>query len=118
MIVLYKDQENTVFLTLYEKTTITDYSYRLIVRSDVTQESRTIELEDLSDYQYRYNQFLIDEGSTNDLTFLVGNWNYTVEAYNNETSEVVETGIMQVKEASASVSSYQTTGTKVVYQYS
>lgn len=115
MIVINKGAENTVVLTLYEKTTLTDYTYQFTFRNETTKEERVLELEDNSEYQYRYNLFVIDEGSTTDLTFDVGEWTYTVEAVNDEDSEVVETGIMQVKESATTDTTYQTTNTNTTY---
>lgn len=115
MIVINKGEVNTLIFTLYEKTTIYDYTYQFTFRNETTKEEREIELEDTSDYQYRYNQFVIDEGSTTELTFDVGEWTYTVEAVNDDGSEVVETGIMQVKETAAANTTYQTTSTNTTY---
>ena len=115
MIVINKGEVNTLIFTLYEKTTISDYTYQFTFRNETTKEEREIELEDTSDYQYRYNQFVIDEGSTTELTFDVGEWTYTVEAVNDDGSEVVETGIMQVKQTAAVDTTYQTTATNTTY---
>lgn len=115
MLTIHKEQENVIFITLYECTTITDYQYLFTFTNATTKEVKELELEDESEYQYRYNKFVIDEGSTSDLTFDVGEWTYSVSAYNDDESEVVETGIMKVIEAGAANANYETTITNTTY---
>ena len=110
MILLQKGQtDQDIVVTLNEKRTLDDGHYLFVFTHALT---RTVVnkiysfLDDVSDFQDRYNQFEIDTS----VVFLdqpTGQWNYDVYEQASSSNTVVtgltlvETGIMQLKPATA-----------------
>lgn len=101
MIVLNKNQANTVILTLTEKVTITSpyFLFRFISIADLSE--KLCLAADTSSYTDRYNKFTITDSTTEDaangtLNFLPqGQWKY--EAYEQASSSnllLANTGAM------------------------
>jgi len=110
MIYLNKDTNNDVYVTLTEKTTLTDVIYIIALTGENTNNTKHIQLTELSANIYRYNQFNITtvsdialEDLDNSIVHLVteGFYDYTVYEANLELIEasipvselnIVETG--------------------------
>ena len=85
MVIINKNSNNTMILTLTENCTLTSPYYLFEFKSDVTYESVCFIAADLSTHQERYNEFLITETSgTPNLTSgtielnPTGTWTYRV----------------------------------------
>ena len=103
MITITKQDTVTWYLTLTEKTTISNPTYLFSMKSRQTDTIKNFILSDTSAYTDRFNSFEITEGDTDATTFDVGEHLYTVYAQEDPTNtnpnnadEVVETGIMKV----------------------
>lgn len=109
---IQKNTENTITLTLAEKSTLTSPDYLIKLTNDLSKESKVIVLYDVSEYVESYNKFLITESDSEDLQNSivslspVGKWSYSVYEMNvtsprsNDTSlsvGIVETGICIVE---------------------
>ena len=110
---IQKGIDNTVVLTLSEKSTLLSPEYLIEFTSNLagSKTSKVVALTDVSDYIESYNKFIITESNTEDLqnsiVYLspVGKWSYIV--YEMESSSprnmntadavgIVETGICEV----------------------
>ena len=110
MILINKNENNTIIVTLKEKTTLDSPTYLFKFTNDITKDSVKFIATNLSSYQYRYDQFLITEtsGSTNLTSGVIelsptGFWSYTIYEQSSTTSlderqatGIVETGKVQV----------------------
>lgn len=111
---IQKGIDNTVVLTLSEKSTLLSPEYLIEFTSNLagSKTSKVVALTDVSDYIESYNKFIITESNTEDLqnsvVYLspVGKWSYVV--YEMESSSprnintadavgIVETGICEVE---------------------
>ena len=111
---IQKGIDNTVVLTLSEKSTLLSPEYLIEFTSNLagSKTSKVVALTDISDYIESYNKFIITESNTEDLqnsiVYLspVGKWSYIV--YEMESSSprnmntadavgIVETGICEVE---------------------
>ena len=111
---IQKGIDNTVVLTLSEKSTLLSPEYLIEFTSNLagSKTSKVVALTDVSDYIESYNKFIITESNTEDLqnsiVYLspVGKWSYIV--YEMESSSprnmntadavgIVETGICEVE---------------------
>ena len=111
---IQKGIDNTVVLTLSEKSTLLSPEYLIEFTSNLagSKTSKVVALTDISDYVESYNMFVITESNTEDLqnsiVYLspVGKWSYIV--YEMESSSprnmntadavgIVETGICEVE---------------------
>ena len=69
MLLINKGEINNIFVTLAEKTTLSNPTYLFDFVNDITRHKITFIAQDVSQYTYRYNQFVITETSgTNYLT--------------------------------------------------
>lgn len=69
MLLINKGEVNNIFVTLSERTSITNPTYLFEFVNDITKHSTIFIAQDISEYTYRYNQFVITETSgTNYLT--------------------------------------------------
>lgn len=111
---IQKGIDNTVVLTLSEKSTLLSPEYLIEFISNLAggKTSKVVALTDISDYVESYNKFIITESNTEDLqnsiVYLspIGKWSYIV--YEMESSSprnmntadavgIVETGICEVE---------------------
>lgn len=83
MIHINKGEENTVVLTLSEKVTLSFPFFLFVFKSDTTKDEVKAVIGDTSSYAYRYNEFVIDEGTLLTLS-PTGYWHYSV--YEQESS--------------------------------
>jgi hypothetical protein len=88
MIILTKDIQNTIILTLTEKG-LTNSDVTLQITNDNTKEILSFTISDVSLYKDRYNKFIINEEMM-DLT----STKYTYKVY--DMNNLLETGILNV----------------------
>lgn len=110
MIEINKNENNTIVVTLLEKTTLSSPTYLFKFTNDVTKQSVKFIATQLSSYTYRYDKFLITEtsGTTNLTSGVInlsptGFWSYTIYEQTSTTSlderqatGIVETGKVKV----------------------
>ncbi len=99
MLVIEKNQTKYWYLTLSEKTTISNPTYLFSVHHRLTDTITNFILSDVSIHKERYNQFQIDES---DYDFYTGEYEYKVYAQTSTTNtnpslsnEMVESGCMK-----------------------
>ena len=111
MVTINRGTANTLYFTLKEKATLTAPYYLFVFTSDLTGQSKTFLMTDISSYPYRYNKFTLTEtDSTNDLTNgtvtlkPAGFWSYKVYEQSSSsnllvanTTGLVEEGRINVK---------------------
>lgn len=104
MILINKNENNLITVTLFEKTTLASPTYLFKFTNDITKESVKFIAQNTSDYSYRYDQFLITEtsGSLNLTSGVIelsptGFWSYTIFEQESTTSldETQTTGIVE-----------------------
>ena len=110
MIIINKNANNNLYVTLNENETIVSPYYLWVLQSDVTREKVLFLAENISTHTDRYDEFLITERSTNlDFTSGIiecnpsGQWTYKVyeQASSSNldetlTGSILETGILKV----------------------
>lgn len=103
MLHITKQDTKDFYLTLTEKTTISNPTYLFSLKSRQTDTFKNFILADISTHKERYNQFEFTEGDTDSTTLDVGEHLYTIYAQisttntnPNNADEVVETGIFKV----------------------
>jgi hypothetical protein len=103
MLHITKQDTKDFYLTLTEKTTISNPTYLFSLKSRQTDTFKNFILADISTHKERYNQFEFTEGDTDATTLDVGEHLYTIYAQispnntnPNNADEVVETGIFKV----------------------
>lgn len=104
MILINKNENNYITVTLAEKLTLTSPTYLFKFTNDIEGTSVKFIASNISTYQYRYDQFLITEtsGSTNLTSGVislspVGYWSYTIYEQTSTTNldERLTTGILE-----------------------
>jgi hypothetical protein len=103
MLHITKQDTKVLYLTLTEKTTISNPTYLFSLKSRQTDNVKNFILTDISTYPERYNEFEFTEGDTEATTLEVGEHLYTIYAQidpnnlnPNNADEIVETGIFKV----------------------
>jgi hypothetical protein len=103
MLHITKQDTKVLYLTLTEKTTISNPTYLFSLKSRQTDNVKNFILTDISIYPERYNEFEFTEGDTEATTLEVGEHLYTIYAQidpnnlnPNNSDEIVETGIFKV----------------------
>jgi hypothetical protein len=103
MLNITKQDTKVLYLTLTEKTTISNPTYLFSLKSRQTDNVKNFILTDISTYPERYNEFEFTEGDTEATTLEVGEHLYTIYAQidpnnlnPNNSDEIVETGIFKV----------------------
>lgn len=124
MILLVKNQSNTITLTLSEKCDLQLPNFLFCFHNDLSGEDINLVLTDTSQFTSRYNRFTLVEPST--ALFMEGYWSYEVyeqaSASNTDkalASQLVEIGKMKVIDTSTPTAStvYNSqTNTKKVYE--
>ena len=130
MIIINKDSNSTIVMTLTEKSTLSSPNYLFYLTSDVTRQSKAFIASDLSSFPARFNEFLITETSgTENLTSGTvtlepeGQWTYAVyeqtSSSNLDPSQAdnttpVEVGMVKVKGTANVVTKYTGTDTTFI----
>lgn len=110
MLVIQKNTNNTLILTLNEKRTLTSPYYLFVFTSDVTKQTVAFIQDNISEHTDRYDEFLITETSgtpnysSGVVEFLpLGSWSYDVYEQDNNTNfnpalatNKLETGMAKV----------------------
>ena len=108
MIKINKGVENTFDLTLSEKATLTDPFFLFVFKNDLTKEETKKVIGDSSSYIYRYNRFIITEGT--DITFApTGDWHYKVYEQTSSTNTDVSQSTGLVEQGKVNVFGTDTT---------
>lgn len=131
MIIINKNQENNVALTLFEKTTIPCPYYYLFLLVNVQKNTiHTFLATDISGYKKRYNQFnIVETTDPNPMDGevelnLPGRYYYFIYAQESDSNldpelanELVEQGILTVRgESSTTSTAYETKTEGHVYR--
>lgn len=104
MILISKNQNNYITVTLLEKTTLATPTYLFKFTNDIEGTSVKFIAANTSSYTSRYDQFLITEtsGTTNLTSGVIelspaGSWSYTIYEQESTTSldETLATGIVE-----------------------
>lgn len=109
MILINKNSVNTFRLTLAEKSTLINPYYLFVFTSDVTRQVKIFKTFDSSDYPYRYNEFLITDSATENLSQGVVNfsptgfWSYKIYEMSDANNMVVTNTTSLVEEGRAVV---------------
>ncbi len=121
MLLITKNSNNSLVLTLREKATLTSPYYLFVFNNDITNHSVTFTANDLSSYTQRYNKFLITETSgTNNLSSGVitlsptGFWSYKIYEMSDGTNTSVSNVTSLVEEGKLLVEGTPTTHNKYV----
>jgi len=123
MILINKNSNNLVILTLTEKSTITSPTYLFKFTNDLTKESKLFICPNISDYTDRYDKFNITESTTQNLSAGVvtlsptGFWSYevfeqasTTNLLESATGARVESGKVNVIGTATTRTTYNPTG--------
>jgi hypothetical protein len=101
MLQINKAESKNWYLTLTEKTTISNPYYLFSLKHRLTAVEYNFLLTDISSYKERYNEFEITEGAT--VTLDAGEYLYRIYAQNSSvntnpelTDELVEEGLVKV----------------------
>jgi hypothetical protein len=128
MIKINKGASNTVILSLSERTTIEDANYLFEFIHDQTKATKYFIAEDISTNKIRFNEFVIEENSTEDLENGVVSlvhldfWKYTIREQVSSTNldpslsgNIVEEGKVLVLDSSSEIPTFtqETTEIKV-----
>lgn len=113
MLLITRGTNNTLIMTLTEKSTLTNPYYLMKMVNDLTYEvKRFVLAADLSSYTYRYNKFTLTEVNIAGAELLTsgtvmlkpaGFWTYTVYEQTSSTSLVVENATTLVETGKAKV---------------
>ena len=100
MLTITQEETKFWYLTLTEKTTISDPTYLFSITHRLTNNTTNFILADVSAYTERYNKFQFIEGTTADL--YTGEYKYKVYAQESDSNldpdladELVEEGILK-----------------------
>lgn len=96
MIVVNQGVENTVDLTLSEKSTISAPFYLFVFKNDTTKDFVRKVIADVSVYKRRYNRFVFTEGTDITLT-PTGYWHYKIyeQTSHTNTDESLSTTLVE-----------------------
>ena len=101
MLTITQEETKFWYLTLTEKTTISDPTYLFSITHRLTNTTTNFILTDVSAYTERYNKFEVTEGSTFEV--YAGEFSYRVYAQTSPSNtdpdnadELVEQGILKV----------------------
>ena len=121
MLQIIKGQTKFWYLTLTEKTTISNPTYLFSITHRLTNTTTNFILTDVSAYTERYNKFSVIEGTTFDVDS--GEFLYRVYAQSSPTNlepdladELVEQGMLKVNEIFVGKTEYTPTLTEKIYE--
>ena len=104
MLLIKKNTENTLVVTLTELTTIDNPTYLWTVKCEQNQHVYNFILTDISEFKNRYNEFILEEGV--DVEFnQTGYYYYTIRQQSSTTNldpefsgDIVEVGRIRIKD--------------------
>ncbi len=121
MLTIIKGETKYWFLTLTEKTTISNPTYLFSITQRQTNTTTNFIPTDISQHKERYNQFTVTEGNTFDVDS--GEFLYRVYAQISPSNldpaladELVEEGLLKVNEISQGVTQYQPLLIEKIYE--
>lgn len=128
MLVIYKNTNNTLIVTVTEKQTLTAPYYLFVFTNDVTKQTVSFIQSNISEHTNRYDEFLITETngtpnySSGVVEFLpLGSWSYDIYEQDNNTNfnpalatSKLETGMAKVIGTNETYSRY--TGQDITYK--
>lgn len=127
MILINKNTENAVVLTLSEKTTLDPVYYLFEVINDTTNDVKCFLCTDISANKLRYNEFIITENVNEDLLngtvslFLSGYYKYSIYEQSSSTNldptlatNLVEVGKLRVVANETNIDTYSGNQTNYV----
>lgn len=125
--IINRGAENTVVLTLSEKTTIEDATYLFTFINDQSKKTKSFIAQHISS-NIRFDEFIIEENDTEDLLNGIvkldqlDTWSYSITEQSSTTNldpalsgNIVEIGIVKVFESSTTIPTFteETTEKKV-----
>ena len=121
MLSITKAETKFWYLTLTEKTTISDPTYLFSITQRQTNNTTNFIASDVSAYTERYNKFSVTEGTTFDVDS--GEFMYRVFAQTSPTNtdpdnadELVEQGILKVIDSTTTQTLYTPTLNEKIYE--
>lgn len=121
MLQLNKAETKFWYLTLTEKTTISDPTYLFSITHRLTNTTTNFILTDVSAYTERYNKFSVTEGTTFDVD--TGEFSYRVYAQTSpsntnpdDADELVEQGMLKVNPIATTKTQYTPTINEKIYE--
>ena len=121
MLSITKAETKFWYLTLTEKTTISDPTYLFSITQRQTNNTTNFIASDVSAYTERYNKFSVTEGTTFDVDS--GEFMYRVYAQTSPTNtnpddadELVEQGMLKVNPIATVKTQYTPTLNKKIYE--
>ena len=83
MVVINRGEANDLFFTLKEKASLATPYYLFVFINDTSEETKTFTASNISNYRDRYDEFIITEDSTENLSSGVvelsaGFWSYSI----------------------------------------
>jgi hypothetical protein len=121
MLQIIKGETKYWYLTLTEKTTISNPTYLFSITHRLSNTTTNFIVADVSNYKERYNKFSVTEGSTFDVD--TGEFLYRVFAQTSTTNlnpeladELVEQGILKVNDRTSGNNYYTPNLTEKIYE--
>jgi hypothetical protein len=109
MVIINKNANSYLRLSLAEKSTLTTPYYLFVFTNDLTKQEKIFTQFDSSSYPYRYNEFLITDSTSENLSSGVinfnptGFWSYKVYEMEDSTNLLVANCTSLVEEGRAEV---------------
>ena len=120
MLQINKGETKNWYLTLSEKTTISNPTYLFSITQRQTNTTTNFIAPDTSAFKERYNKFQVTEGTT--FTVDAGEFLYKVYAQSSPTNlnpelaaELVEEGILKVNQSTSAPTTYTPSLTERIY---
>ena len=121
MLTITQEETKFWYLTLTEKTTISDPTYLFSITHRLTNNTTNFILTDASAYTERYNKFSVTEGST--FSVDSGEFSYRVYAQTSpsntdpdDADELVEQGMLKVNPIATVKTQYTPTLNEKIYE--
>ena len=120
MLQINKGETKNWYLTLSEKTTISNPTYLFSITQRQTNTTTNFIAPDISAFKERYNKFQVTEGTT--FTVDAGEFLYKVYAQSSPTNlnpelaaELVEEGLLKVNQSTSAPTTYTPSLTERIY---
>ena len=121
MLQINKGETKNWYLTLSEKTTISNPTYLFSITQRQTNTTTNFIAPDTSAFKERYNKFQVTEGTT--FTVDAGEFLYKVYAQSSTTNlnpelaaELVEEGLLKVNQSTSAPTTYTPTLIEKIYE--
>ena len=118
MLQVEKNANSTLILTLAEKATLETPYYLFVFENDVTRNTVTFTAQDLTEFNERYNKFLVTEtsGTVNYTSGVIelsptGFWSYKVYEQEDNTNLDINNTVGLVEQGKLKVTGLPTTNT-------